>query len=107
MKLHGFPAEERIHARREFLRAYQVGLRLRRNSFTLHVVANGLAYPRLGLAVGRRVGPAHVRNLVKRRVRDVFRRNKGRSLAGWDLVLTAQPAMAAQSWLAILKWPGP
>ena len=34
------------------------------------------------------------------RVRVVFRRNKGRSLAGWDLVLTAQPAMAALSYQA-------
>ena len=98
MTAQGFASKERLHRGRDFVRAYDTGLRIRRRGFTMRVVVNGLAWSRLGLAVGRRIGPAHVRTLVKRRIRDVFRRNKDRTPGGWDLVLTAQPAVAALSY---------
>lgn len=57
-------------------------------------LAGGPAPARLGLAVSRRVGSAVVRNHVKRRVREWFRRHRG-PLAGLDLVVIARPAAAA------------
>jgi ribonuclease P protein component len=56
-------------------------------------VANQLGHARLGLAAGRRVGGAVRRNRAKRVLREVFRQNKERELAGIDLVLVAKPGL--------------
>lgn len=49
---------------------------------------------RLGLAVSRRVGGAVVRNRVKRRVRDWFRRARPSLPEHVDLVVIARPQAA-------------
>jgi len=41
---------------------------------------------RVGIVVGRKSGGAAERNLFKRRVREVFRKNKHRLGRGWDVV---------------------
>lgn len=51
--------------------------------------------PRVGLTVSRRVGDAVVRNRVKRRLREWFRRHRDECPAGKDLVVIARPAAAA------------
>ena len=53
------------------------------------------AAPRLGLTVSRRVGGAVVRNRVKRRLREWFRRHRDECPKGKDLVIIARPAAAA------------
>lgn len=52
---------------------------------------------RVGFAVGKRVGGAVTRNLVKRRLREAMRRRLRLLAAGWDLVVVARPAAAATS----------
>ena len=42
---------------------------------------------RLGLVVGKRFGPAHRRNLFKRRVREAFRTQRTKLPEGHDLVV--------------------
>ena len=80
---------ERLRLRREFLRVYRDGARIRRQCLMLHARPNGLGYDRLGLAVGRKVGPAVTRNRTKRRLRELFRRNKRGLAGGSDIVVTA------------------
>lgn len=56
---------------------------------------------RLGLAVSRRVGGAVVRNRLKRRVRDWFRRSRPALPESVDLVVIARPQAANYSSEAI------
>ena len=42
---------------------------------------------RLGLSIGRKVGPAHERNRWKRAIREAFRRHRHRLPDAYDLVI--------------------
>jgi ribonuclease P protein component len=67
-------------------------------SFVVLVAARraveGLGPARLGVTVGRRVGPAVVRTRVKRRIREWFRRHARALPEGRDVVVIARPAAA-------------
>ncbi len=52
--------------------------------------AGGSSPSRLGLSVSRRIGPAVVRNQVKRRFREIFRSMSSEFTASLDLVVIAR-----------------
>ena len=54
----------------------------------------GASVGRLGITVSRRVGNAVVRNRLKRRVREWYRRERSALASGLDLVVIARPAAA-------------
>jgi ribonuclease P protein component len=86
---------ERLTARADFTRCYRHGRRLRTTYFIVYAYRRGECVTRLGLAVGKAVGIAVVRNRVKRRVRELFRRGKTLVPRGYDLFVRALPASAS------------
>jgi ribonuclease P protein component len=86
---------ERLTAPAEFSRCYRHGTRLRTRYFTVYAYCREANVVRLGLAVGKAVGTAVVRNRVKRRLRELFRRHKALVPRGYDLFVRATPASAA------------
>lgn len=58
---------------------------------------------RLGVTVSRRVGNAVVRNAVKRKIREWFRRVGREALIGSDLVVIARPGAGALETGAIFR----
>lgn len=60
-------------------------------------------WTRIGLTVSRKVGKAVVRNLVKRRLREIFRKNKARIPAGMDLIFIARREAATASFAALTE----
>jgi len=81
----GFGPSERIRRREEFQAVYERGVKLHSRFATLFLFPNGLAWARLGIAATRKFGGAVDRNRAKRRIRDVFRRNK--IAPGFDIVV--------------------
>ncbi len=96
----GFPRTARIRRRREFLALGRVGERRHSEHFVLLTRPRG-GPSRLGVTVSRKVGGAVVRNLVKRRVRNVFRRDPSRLLPESDLIVIAKPGAGAVSMRVI------
>ena len=45
---------------------------------------------RVGITVSKKLGKAHVRNRVRRRLREVYRLNESRFQPGWDIVVVAR-----------------
>jgi ribonuclease P protein component len=86
---------ERLSDRGEYTRCYRHGERLRSRYFTVYAYHRGDGMPRLGLTAGKAVGKAVVRNRVKRRLRELFRRDKGSVPGGYDLFVRALPASAS------------
>lgn len=81
-------AEEKIRRRAEYQRCYRKGRRRHGTYTTVHFVPNALGHPRLGITATRKVGGAVVRNRLKRRVREIYRRSiERRQLPSLDLVV--------------------
>lgn len=88
--------EHRLRRRTDYQRCYQRGRRLHGSLLTLHFAPNQLAHPRLGITASRKVGGAVMRQRLKRRVREVYRRWSGRShVPAMDLVVHLKPTAAA------------
>lgn len=86
----GFPKAARVRRRREYLAL----ARTARRRHTPHFVVLWDARTggsRLGVTVSRKVGGAVVRNRVKRRLRELFRRDAKRLLPDHDVVVIAKP----------------
>jgi ribonuclease P protein component len=45
---------------------------------------------RVGITVSKKLGKAHIRNRVRRRLREVYRLNEDRFQPGWDIVVVAR-----------------
>jgi len=97
-----FPKNLRLLKRSEFRKVYEEGERRTGQLAAVFYCPNGLGRTRLGITVSARVGNAVVRNRIKRRVREVFRRALAPSgsgpaaiPAGWDVVLNPRVAAAA------------
>lgn len=89
----GLAREERVRRRADYLRAYREGRRRGGKLATLFFVPNSLPHPRLGITASRKVGKrAVVRQRLKRRVREIYRRWDHRSqLPPVDLVVNLKP----------------
>lgn len=96
---------DRIRERRDFLRVSRDGVRSNSPSFVLLAAPRRNAdqgeHPRLGITASRRVGPAVVRSLVKRRIREWFRHHREDLPLSRDIVVIARPSAATAPWAAL------
>lgn len=104
-----FPRRQRLTRRPDYLAVQEHGRRLSGSSYLLFALvrapreqrdrpsgAHGRA--RLGITVSKKVGPAVTRNLVKRWVRESYRRMSTLAPAGTDLVVVARPGAATAGY---------
>ncbi len=89
---------ERIRKKGDFAGLYRRGSRFRGGFFTLVFLRNGLGHSRLAVVASRKVGSAVVRNRVKRRFRELFRREKGLLGEPLDLIVIARPESGGAAW---------
>lgn len=77
-----------------FRRAYNKGKSAVTPTLVLYARPNGGGQNRLGLTVGAKVGKAHTRNRIRRRVRESYRLREAGVKTGYDLVIVARAAAA-------------
>ncbi|MBO5892285.1 MAG: ribonuclease P protein component [Oscillospiraceae bacterium] len=56
----------------------------------LYVRKNRSQTNRVGITVSKKLGKAHVRNHIRRRLREVYRLHEETFLPGWDIVVVAR-----------------
>ena len=88
-----FNREQRLRNSKQFDHAYQSGLRVQTHFFVLYGTLNQKDFHRLGTTVSRKIGKAVVRNRIKRRIREIFRRYISKDIPAMDLVLNAKKAI--------------
>lgn len=90
-----FQSEDRLRRRADFLRCYRTGRRRTGSLSILYFAPNVLGRPRLGVTASRKVGNSVVRHLLKRRIRETYRRWPGRGdLPALDFVVHLKPEAA-------------
>ncbi|HEY7443123.1 MAG TPA: ribonuclease P protein component [Vicinamibacterales bacterium] len=73
---HTFRRDEHIRRRGDFQRVYERGKRVQARHMTVFLLPTELPVARLGIAATRKIGGSVQRNLAKRLIREIFRRNK-------------------------------
>jgi ribonuclease P protein component len=86
----GIPRALRIRKRRYFLRLQRSGTRAQTPHLIAYLIKNNHRPVRFGLTVSKKVGKAHLRNRVKRLIREAFRHSELRYSQGFDISLVAK-----------------
>jgi len=93
-----FSRDDRLRKRREFEECYASGVRISGRFLQVFLRARP-GKPRLGISVPKRTGNAAVRNRLRRRVRELFRRERAIfGTAGVDLVINVRPSAGGASF---------
>ena len=56
----------------------------------LYARRNRSGINRVGVTVSKKLGKAHIRNRIRRRVREVYRLNEEKFQPGWDIVVVVR-----------------
>jgi ribonuclease P protein component len=85
-------SEERLRRRTDYLRCYRTGRRRHGPLAIVYFAPNQLGHPSIGITASRKVGKSVVRQRLKRRIREIYRRWPGRAqLPPVDLVVHLKP----------------
>lgn len=71
---------------KDFKKVYKKNFACYNRDFTVLVRENGLDSPRFGFTISKKIGKAHSRNQLKRKLREIVRLNY-RNLNGVDIVI--------------------
>lgn len=93
-----FRKAERLLSPGEYARVRRASARYVSGGLVVLVASAKQPWSRVGITVSRKVGNAVVRNKVKRRLREVFRRNKALFSDGYDFVWIARRRAATTSY---------
>ena len=83
---HTFRRIERIARKADFTDLIKNGKKFSTQDILFYSRKNDLPYTRFGVAAPKRLGSAPLRNRCKRRLRELFRTNKGAVTAGYDII---------------------
>ena len=82
-------------------------------NLVLYARKNRSSENRVGITVSKKLGKAHIRNRVRRRLREVYRLNEAAFRPGWDIVVVvrgkaidASFAQLTESYLSLAKRAG-
>lgn len=79
-----------LRRNKSFQQVYRAGKSYANRQLVLYVLPGTGAARRVGFAAGKRLGPAVVRNRVKRLLREAYRLNQHRLVDGVDLLLVGR-----------------
>ncbi|WP_094602729.1 Ribonuclease P protein component [Sporomusa silvacetica DSM 10669] len=84
------PKMGRLCQNRSFQTVYRSGKSYANKYLVLYVLPNRSVNRRIGFAAGKRLGPAVVRNRLKRLLREAYRHQQEMIITGVDLVIVAR-----------------
>ena len=95
------PREHRLRRGSDFARVRKQGRAWSHPLLVLTAAPNAEQVTRVGFSVSKRVGKSHVRNRVRRLLREAVRAHLSRVSPGFDVVIIAKPALVDQPFAAV------
>ncbi|AKI98053.1 ribonuclease P protein component [Kosmotoga pacifica] len=86
--------EERLRKKADFDRVFRYGDAIQDPFFVVIYIKNGLPFSRIGISVRKKFGKAHVRNRLRRLVKEIFRRHKAVFPKGYDILFIARKELS-------------
>jgi len=104
LKSFAFRKENVLRKNRQFQAVYKTGKSYANKYLVLYVMPNKESNkPRIGLAVGKRLGGAVVRNRIKRLLREAFRLNQHSLKQGVDLIIIGRNPVVGKDFVTVNK----
>lgn len=79
-----------IKKNKEYRKIYQRGSSLANRYLVVFCLRNSLNYSRLGFSIGKKIGKAHIRNKIRRRLKEICRLNSQWFKNGNDYIFIAR-----------------
>lgn len=98
-----FGKEVRLRRRSEFLRVQEKGQKITADCLLALVLPNEFGRTRVGLTVSNKVGNSVVRNKIRRRLRELYRKRRQLFPKGLDLVVIARNSAAQADFAAMTR----
>jgi len=95
------PKNYRLKKRTEFQYSYKHGDLKRYHEFGILIFKRRDKLLRIGFSVSKKVGKAVTRNLVKRRLRDIVRKNVNNINRGYNLIFVAYPNIVTLNYQSL------
>jgi ribonuclease P protein component len=81
---------ESLKKYKDFKRVYTSGKSYARKSLVLYTYNNNITWSRVGFSISKKIGKAVVRNKIRRRLKEILRKNNNNIKNGYDLVFIAR-----------------
>lgn len=100
-----FCYQEKLHKQSDFNKVLKNGKKITNNFVTIFILKRNDedTIRRIGLVTSRKVGNATQRNLVKRRLREIFRTNKHKLTPGLDIIFILKPEIKLTGYSTLKK----
>ena len=98
-----FTKEARLRRRSEFLHVQEKGQKISAECLLALALPNASGQTRMGLTVSNKVGNSVVRNLIRRRLRELYRTRQRSLPKGIDLVVIARTSAADADFASLRR----
>lgn len=81
-----FYKKEHLRYKKDFDNVFNNGKKIISNKLIIYFNLNGLNYSRIGISIKKKIGKAHIRNRIRRLLKEYFRLNKFKFKDNFDFL---------------------
>lgn len=95
--------ENRLKKNQDFRFIYKRGKSTANRDFVVYYKKNSLGYSRIGFSVSKKIGKAWKRNEIKRRLREILRKNQYLLSKSYDIIIIVRQTIKDIDYFAMEK----
>lgn len=92
------PKKFRLRKNIDFRKTYKRGKSLATRNLVMYIKKNNLKDSRIGFSISKKIGKAHIRNKLKRQLREIIRKKIPLIKKGYDIIFIARQGIKFSSF---------